>query len=1715
MSEVNEESLVPETSKNSGQGKGQQLANKAANKAADKGKQLLKKTAKKGAAKGKLAAAAGPVIFWATVVIVAIIVLIGIIMFFATMPGMVMEKLKQLFKDLGNYFAAFFGADTTKQVDDKQIYETLDYLEDMGYDLKGYGFLTNYYNGLDDDKVKKTLSGDDLKNAKYDSKIGVIRDADNKVILAESDFILTYITSDNYAYTLKNSNVATQSGATSWLSQAIAALTSLITKMFSPLMDLIGASEGMMDIWGRGLIVAWYENNNNFGEKGKAVDTNNWANFDTVKIDMEKKQLILAKNGLFTGNKAMTYSLDGWTGRYGMPLEFLLSVHVATMMPDLSYDMSTRFNTNVNMYLHLTKGDIKAYIKKGNSYVDVSELNKLPNIESKIVWCVEQGLVDATDAIVWYDPDVYQYDWTCSPFNMTVYRNKGWTGKLYDKNDNEYTDEEKDSIPGSTIFMRKIGKGDAGYEIDGLEQDGYEMCYSFVIDELDGYKLKSEVESIISAIDGVPKENYETYTPYIADVRNHWYRDVYFIYNKNLEDNKAKFTKTDYDYEILYKERWTLYEVYSASDGEDYEDLYGENKLYLIDDEGEYVESNPPTNDKVVIDPAGTGYYIYVGTSEEAKNDEITVSKKAASYGINDEDTLEDLGWSKLKTNSNIWSAYELKNKKYSSGKVRAYTDEQLEDDDSGNPYKELVYSEFIASETIEQTGEGIRTETNALIKKMFLKNTYFRYDGTAKTAEVITALRNKLLTELKSEYGLSGDQTGIKYGALNEYYRYYFNGNDKPKVTDVTDRHYTSSALGITESDDEEKEYYVRDYSGQVSLNQDSLNAFTMLENIHTLDADYIYRDFKELIVELGYFEREELTDEVPRLLEWLVPDVACKGYPNRSIDKRENEYGSMIHSTGDISVNKQYEINELLKALESVDDETPEDAEFDAEEKEVLNIADPLGSNSSGKSATDLFDMTKQPVVKVEASGQEIMEKAKDIFEGMINAPDGIRFEYCVGHRKENCTDPSCTCGHCNHVTGDGRGCGYKNTFQEAIDSPKLRNVCCAVFVGWVLRDLGVDIDTAMEAMGNTRAWRGAASISRLCVEYLGAEVITEYDELQPGDIMGYVNEGGLGHVDILGEQKGENFTIYGCGVVPDLGGTNKNPDMTRSRFDSYEICFGMRFNGESGYVGYRGNEAVVSPVTGILLEYGTYAPDESTGKDIDSITTEAYRVNVDLKYGPLVSTSGDDEDNSGNKLNFKSEIVSDKVGYAKILVLDNENYLKLEQSVDNRWNLNSSTSHHSLLNKNGTFKEELVDDSTSLADDKLNSKDESIKWPEIDQTVYAYKEFAERYNAGGISGYIVLIDGFICEKPDEDLEDVTEKLPYQDLSEEERNQYRFTMDDDPNKISFRSVTENNFTEDDVQLESAYIKDKDNKLASTAATNKSKAENEVRDTASTTMFTKYEDEELIFIKEGTIIGRTMTDKELLEADYLRNNSMGSYEDIRESEDENKVIGNYLRIIMRDLDTTPVEDVEDYMKIKNLGKRTYADKIEVTEDEVRFIAGVCCAANTPAHNEGTSKDFEQAIAACAWAFRNRYEKTAEGLCRPWAFNNGGNPHDPDFLDRIRVIYFACSQDFGTNKASAAEVNNVTGETPVSYTVDVTGITYWANGPWEESIEIVQSVFDGTYEPIIKDYDSWKSSGTTDPAEFHATPIDEVIQMPAGLGNKFFCYDPVYLERYR
>ncbi len=56
--------------------------------------------------------------------------------------------------------------------------------------------------------------------------------------------------------------------------------------------------------------------------------------------------------------------MSNWTSRYGRPQELFLALHIATMMPDLTYDLAADnvFNTKVNINLQEVKSTFEVIL---------------------------------------------------------------------------------------------------------------------------------------------------------------------------------------------------------------------------------------------------------------------------------------------------------------------------------------------------------------------------------------------------------------------------------------------------------------------------------------------------------------------------------------------------------------------------------------------------------------------------------------------------------------------------------------------------------------------------------------------------------------------------------------------------------------------------------------------------------------------------------------------------------------------------------------------------------------------------------------------------------------------------------------------------------------------------------------------------------------------------------------------------------------------------------------------------------------------------------------------------------------------------------------------------------------------------------------------------------------------------------------------------------
>ena len=280
---------------------------------------------------------------------IILFMIIGIISFITTMPGMVQEGILKEFlgplADSDSLKYALTGSDyyleTLAQDENRTSQKkVLKYLDDMGLDPVGFGFVATYTRNGDDVEYSPSLFDNEPKLEDYGDHWNLIsqyldakeyNDAQVQYI-KDNDILFNYIVSNERAYLVHDE-------------------------------DKVGnAVKGMLGYKGfTGMIETRIENDHKIftlpewsGEIGKRVEeaANNAVEYtgvtdwddSTITVDREARQMIISSlnanwKEFSTIKQEARYDLDSYTSRYGMPLEFLLALHIGTMSPDLTTEI--------------------------------------------------------------------------------------------------------------------------------------------------------------------------------------------------------------------------------------------------------------------------------------------------------------------------------------------------------------------------------------------------------------------------------------------------------------------------------------------------------------------------------------------------------------------------------------------------------------------------------------------------------------------------------------------------------------------------------------------------------------------------------------------------------------------------------------------------------------------------------------------------------------------------------------------------------------------------------------------------------------------------------------------------------------------------------------------------------------------------------------------------------------------------------------------------------------------------------------------------------------------------------------------------------------------------------------------------------------------------------------------------------------------------------
>lgn len=350
-------------------------------------------TAGGSAAAGGAAAAAGPVILVILVIVIVIIIIIGLIGFFVAMPGSVVGKIGSVMNDIWTRAQIFVNGNNAAEilVSKEDVVDAAQYLDQMGYDLAGYGFLS--------DEIEDTVSAE-KDNSKLSTFISALKanDTDESGSLPYKNIEETtaskrgtgeyvdlylsreYNSGDSESDTLSNVLLAkTQDGELEYARSKHLAMyltaenaTYLVrnynTNLSNRGLKILGLNDTNV---GSGLIHFWKPADkdasdyiNNVGIL-KLADAENWI-FDRVYISRPSRMMVVqnADDGILKLSR-YSYSLDGWVSKYGLPLQLSLALHLSTLAPDFAYTVAANAskNTTVDMaLLETTDNNVSEHI---------------------------------------------------------------------------------------------------------------------------------------------------------------------------------------------------------------------------------------------------------------------------------------------------------------------------------------------------------------------------------------------------------------------------------------------------------------------------------------------------------------------------------------------------------------------------------------------------------------------------------------------------------------------------------------------------------------------------------------------------------------------------------------------------------------------------------------------------------------------------------------------------------------------------------------------------------------------------------------------------------------------------------------------------------------------------------------------------------------------------------------------------------------------------------------------------------------------------------------------------------------------------------------------------------------------------------------------------------------------------------------------------------
>lgn len=884
--------------------------------------------------------ALGPIAIIILIIIIVLIILIGVVGFFLEMPGMMNQKINQFAEGFAEELASWMGMGNQVRFDAEDQTELAEYLENMGYPPYEFGF-GRYF-----DENGNPIDTNDAK--------------DTSVV--SSKYLNAYLTADYNTYVARNKFGKTVADFASVIGKNVGYVLGMQTERWeggSPSYGMLDFDTGFWD---------------NTGAPQEYLMDLIHIFYNEVKTDPNAKTMTIVTfqpfPDIFTKNY-FTFNMSGWTARYGKPLELSLTLHLATMAPDLVFrlDMDQQEDTQIHIGYATVTGNIKFKYRLNNGtvadvdfssiddslkdidehiqsngeiteedlvvlkeYIDnhqssniTEEMTKgLSNLRAFVNTTVDAGrnrdFVKQNEAILQQydgadDNAVFNYD-HCIEFFFSDTFSHGTSNIDY------AIEEIKKEFPDAKFYTDEVGKeyteivGNTYHDLNPLPPWEYNGSTTGIMDEFSRKYEEAQAE------DGVSDEEADELFTFLQDkfkeLLPHVEEDVEKIlnYDSKIEEKLKKFNE-NLDKVGLSKE--------SIERAVDYNNRTGEG-------EGADVTIPQPAIEYV---------------KDHWYKDIIFMDKTGEYGGYNVYDNAD----TELVTESKFQPALQS-------------DDSAMEPNDQGAFY---VTQTLPAGTGMVQVKDAIRGETNKHTKELFVGTAdrpakYFVYDGSENTAKKIDELR-------------------VIY---DEAYADSWNSNRSiSKDSKDVDKIARKDAEDAVEAEEEKNG---TNYYKEVDVRKNALSAFSILENSKSEDAEYILRDLKALFVDLGYFTKDDFKADETHVMQWPITGYVNAYWPQRRYEKQQKDHGTLIRSK--VSTDN---IKEGLNA-----DGTERSADDESVQLYSPNLDPNSTSSASSSGVPDLDDADAD--VDADADDENVSpptDTVRDGFEADLNVVSPVTGE------------------------------------------------------------------------------------------------------------------------------------------------------------------------------------------------------------------------------------------------------------------------------------------------------------------------------------------------------------------------------------------------------------------------------------------------------------------------------------------------------------------------------------------------------------------------------------------------------------------------------------------------------------------------------------------------------------------------------------------------